>query len=238
MSRQEQQDDSLGGLARRWLKTQLRMNGDPIQSRRQNDEAREVEQQIHEKVEGDAASAVVSALMPESWKRNIERLERANEEGRLQRAQQQRAEHESRQRVPVRLSLAGGVNGTIETLVPIRVDQPAEPGEPMTIDLEPLEPLEIGGHTFIALLLAIPEYSGAGTYDLTEIEQRTQLDGWDPLWFQLTIDTTDDGLYWTSDYGPASVTVDETTIHLQMPMSNANGLNVQVDARITLSQQL
>jgi hypothetical protein len=234
VTRQEQQDESIGGLARRWLKSQLKFHGDPIKSRRDQDEAEAIEQRIHEKTHDDAANAVVTALMPDSWKRKIASLERANEEGRVLREQQRRAEHEARPRVPVTLTLRGDVSGTIETEIPIRIDMPSEPGDVMTIDLEPLEPLPVGGHTFLGLLFAVPKFSGAGVYDLTAIEERLRLDSWDPLWFQLTIDTTEDGLYWSPDYGHGTVTVTDTTIRLQMPMSNGNGIDISVDVMVAV----
>jgi hypothetical protein len=234
VTKQEQPEESIGGLAKRWLRTQLKFHGDPIKSRREQEEAEAIEQRIHEKAHDDAANAVVTALMPDSWKRKIASLERANEEGRVLREQQRLAEHEARPRVPMTLTLRGDVTGTLDTEVPVRVDMPSAPGDAMTIDLEPLEPLPIGGHTFLGLLFAIPEFNGAGTYDLTAIEERQRLDSWDPLWFQLTIDTTDDGLFWSPDYGHASVTVTDTAIRLQMPMSNANGLDVSVDVTVSI----
>jgi hypothetical protein len=235
VTQQEPQEESIGGLAKRWLKTQLKFHGDPIKSRREQQEAEAIEHRIHEKAHDDAASAVVTALMPDSWKRKIASLERANEEGRVLREQQRRAEHEARPRVPVTLTLRGDVSGTLETEIPIRIDMPSEPCDAMTIDLEPLEPLPIGGHTFLGLLFAVPEFSGTGSYDLTTIEERLQLDSWDPLWFQLTLDTTDDGLYWSPDYGNGAVTVTDTTIHLQMPMSNGNGIDVTVDVVVAIA---
>lgn len=232
VSQQEQPEESLGGLAKRWLKTQLRFHGDPIKSRRDQQEADAIEQRMHDKAHDDATNAVVTALMPDSWKRKIADLERANEEGRNLREQQRRAEHEAREKVPFLLTLSGDVSGSIETEIPMLVHPPAEPGDALTIDLEPLEPLQIGGHTFLGLLLAVPEYAGPGSYDLTAIEERLRLESWDPLWFQLTIDTTDDGLYWSPDYGPGTVIVTDTFIHLQLPMSNGNGIDVTVDVRI------
>jgi hypothetical protein len=229
-----QQEESIGGLARRWLKTQLKLHGDPIKSRREQQEAEAIEQRIHEKAHDDAANAVVTALIPESWKRRIASLERANEEGRTLREQRRRDEHEARPRVPMTLRLRGDITGSIETDIPIRIDVPSEPGDAMTIDLEPLEPLAVGEHTFIGLLFSVPEFSGEGTYDLIAIEERLRLDSWDPLWFQLTLDTTDDSLYWSPDYGHAIVTVDDAAIHLQMPMSNASGLSVSVDLRVAV----
>ncbi len=235
MTQQEQRqqhDESIGGLARRWLKTQLRFNGDPIKSRRLQQESDAIEQRMHAKAHDDVASAVVTALMPDSWKRKIASLEQANEEGRLQREERRRTEHEGRPRVPCVLTLAGHVSGTIEAEIPIRIGMPSEPGDAMTIDLEPLEPLAIGGHSFLGLLFAVPAYDGEGTYDLNALEERLRLDSWDPLWFQLTIDTTDDGLYWSPDYGRGVVSVSDTTILVQMPMSNGNGIDVSVDLRV------
>src|SRR5687768_2748696 len=127
---------------------------------------------MHDKAHDDAANAVVTALMPDSWKRKIASLEQANGEGRLLREQRRQAEHEALPRVAVVLSIAGDISGTVETELPIEIEIPSEPGDPMTVILEPLEPLTIGEHTLLGLLYAVPEYSGTGTYDLTEIEER------------------------------------------------------------------
>jgi hypothetical protein len=228
----QQQEESIGGLAKRWLKTQLRFHGDPIKSHRDREEAEAIEQRIEEKAHNDAANAVVTALMPASWKRKLEGLERANEEGRVAREQQRRAEHESRPRVPLTLSLTGDLCGSLSTNIPARFEMPVEPGAALTIDLEPLEPIEFNGHQSLGLLLAVPNYSGPGTYDLTEIEARLRDDTWDPLWFQLSIDTTDEGFFWSPDYGRATITVTDASVHLKMPMSNANGIDVIVDALV------
>lgn len=237
MTRQKHQEESIGGMAERWLKTQLRFHGDPIKARRDQQEADAIEQRMHDKVCGDATNAVVTALMPDTWKRTIASVELANEEGRVAREQQRRAEHEARPRVPTTLSLSGAVSGTVETDIPLLVHRPSQPGDALTINLEPLEPIQIGGHEFFGILLAVPEFAGPGTYDLNAIEERLRLDSWDPLWFQLTIDTTDDGLYWSPDYGPGTITVTDTSIQLQMPMSNGNGIDVQLDALIRLPNE-
>ena len=237
MTRQKQQEESIGGMAKRWLKTQLRFHDDPIKARRDQQEADAIEQRMHDKVRADATNAVVTALMPDTWKRTIASVERAIEEGRVASEQQRRAEHEARPRVPSTLSVSGAVSGTIETDIPLLVHPPSQPGDALTINLEPLEPIKIGGHEFLGLLFAVPEFAGPGTYDLNTIEERLRLDSWDPLWFQLTIDTTDDGLYWSPDYGPGTITVTDTSIQLQMPMSNGNGIDVHLDALIRLPNE-
>jgi hypothetical protein len=235
----QQQDESIGGLAKRWLKTQLRVHGDPIKGHRDREEAEAIELRIEEKAHNDAANAVVTALMPDSWKRKLESFERANEEGRIAREQQQRAEHEARPRVPLTLSLTGDLTGSLSANVPLRMDMPYEPGDALTIDLEPLEPVEFSGHQFLGLLFAVPDYNRPGTYDLTEIEALLRETTWDPLWFQLSIDTTDEGFFWSPDYGRAIITVSDTSIHLSMPMSNSNGIDVNLDAlvHVAVAQQ-
>ena len=229
-----QQEDSIGGLAKRWLKTQLRFHGDPIKARRDQQEADAIEQRMHDKAHDDAANAVVTALVPESWKRKIASLERANEEGRVAREQQRLAEHEARPRVPVTITLSGTVSGTVETELPLLIHPPAQPDDALTLDIEPLEPVEVGDHTFLGLQFAVPEYDGPGKYDLVEIEERTRLDSWDPLWFRLTLDTTDDGLYRSPEYGAGSITVTDSSLHFRAPMSNANGIDVMLDAYVAI----
>ncbi|MDQ3549022.1 MAG: hypothetical protein M3439_09400 [Chloroflexota bacterium] len=234
MTQQGQQEESIGGLARRWLKTQLRFHGDPIKSRRDQQEAQALEQRMHDKAHDDASNAVVTTLMPESWKRKIASLERANEEGRIARDQQRRNEHEARMRVPFSLTLAGAVTGSVETEIPLLIHPPVEPGDALAIELVPLEPFEIGSRPFLGMHVAVPAFVGAGEYDLNALEERLQLTSWDPLWFQLSLDTFDDALFWTSEYGQGTVTVTDTSIRIQLPMSNGNGTDVLVDARIDI----
>ncbi|MEA2524722.1 MAG: hypothetical protein QOF73_1949, partial [Thermomicrobiales bacterium] len=68
------QGESLTGLAKRWLKAQFRFHGDPIKSRRDRQEANELETRMHDKVQEDVGRAVFDAVMPESWKQKISDL--------------------------------------------------------------------------------------------------------------------------------------------------------------------
>ena len=61
-------------------------------------------------------------------------------------------------------------------------------------------------------------------------------DDWDPFWFQLLLDSTDDPFYWSSDYGPGTVTVSdgERKLEIRMSMQNAASMSIFVDARVVL----
>jgi len=109
---------------------------------------------------------------------------------------------------------------------------PVESGDALALELVPLEPRGIGSRSFLAMHFAVPEFSGAGEYDLNALEERLQLTNWDPLWFQFSLDTFDDALFWTSEYGEGTVTVTDTSIRVQLPMSNGNGTDILVNARI------
>lgn len=229
------QDDSLTGLAKRWLKSQLRFHGDPIKARRDRQEADALEDQMHDKVQEDAGRAVFNAVLPERWKQKLGDLERHQEEQRLRAEANKQAEHEARPRADVQLSVVGDVTGAFQGQIPTVVDRPSQPGEAMTVDLSPLEPVAVGDRSWRGFVFAVPHYTGAGTYDLTDLARIWEAD-WDPFWFQLWFESDDEPFYWVADYGAATIVVEpgERTLRVQMPMEDAGSHRIQVDATVVL----
>ncbi len=229
--------ESFGGLAKRWLKAQLSINGDPIRSNRANQESREIEYRIEEKAREDATAAVAGALLPPSWKRKMSEWEAQAEERKVQEAARRRAEHEAMPRAMTRLTLSGDVAGGFEQPIPAGVRMPDGEETALIVELTPLEPIVVGGSAFIGLQFAVPDYRGAGTYDLLAMSAGDRwIDEWDPLWFQMWVDSEDESFFWSPDFGAASITVsdDQRTLRIQMPMQDAGSRYVVVDATIDL----
>ena len=227
------QEPSLGGLAKRWLKTQFNVTLDPHQGRRNEQEARSIERQMHQRVEENTQRAVADAIIPQSWKDKMADIERRREEERAESARRRRAEHEARPRAQVQARFSGGATGELAAAIPVTVGMPDEPGQPMTVELEPLEPLPVGAHALLRFSVAVPAYAGHGTYDLRFYEQR---DDWDGTLVTLVLDSEDEPLYWTADYGPGVIAVgeDERTLRVRLAMEDAGSRHVDIDALITL----
>ena len=235
MSRQRGEEESIVGLAKRWLKLQFRFHGDPHRAVGERREAERIENRLEHKVKEDIGTAVVSALMPPSWKRKLGELEHASEERRAEADRRRRAEHEARPRAAVRLAFGGDVVGPLEAEIPIAVGWPDEAGDTLTVELEPLEPIAVGGRAFRGLTFAVPGYRGPGRYDLSTLAA-ADFDNWDPFWFQLWLESEDEALFWSPDYGQAAIEVDadEQALRLTMPMEDAGGTRVELDASVAL----
>ncbi|HET8523283.1 MAG TPA: hypothetical protein VFL82_08620 [Thermomicrobiales bacterium] len=232
----KQEEPSLGGLAKRWLKTQLRFHGDPHRGVRDRQEAQQLEQEMREKVSDDVSRTVFNAVMPTSWKQKLEDIERRTEEGKAERARQARAELEGRERAAVRLVMSGDVSGSFEGALPVTVERPEEAGESLTVELEPLDPIVLGGRSFLSFNFAIPAYHGPGHYDLSAIAQGDKGDDIDYSLFTLALDQDDEPFYWTPDYGPGTIDVgaDGRTLRVKVAMEDAGSARISVDAAVEL----
>jgi hypothetical protein len=231
------QRETLAGLAKRWLKTQLRFHGDPIKGRHDRDEAEAIETEMRDRVGEDVGNAVFNTVLPEGWKRKLGDLERYAEDQRLEAARRERAEHEARPRADVDLTFSGDLTGRVRASLPALVSHPESDGEPLTVDLSLLEPIPVGARSFRGLQFAIPAYAGPGSYDLTALYRRLDAD-WDPFWFQLWLESDDEPFYWIPDYGPASVALDSDarTVRLRIPWQDAGSTRLVSDATIILPE--
>jgi len=219
---------SLVNLGRRWLKTQLRFHGNPQRAYGNRQEADALETEMKDRAQEDLGRAVVGAHLPTSWKRTIDEIELQSAQGR--------AAHEARPRTAVRLMFSGDIRAELATDLPITVRRPVELNDPLLIEIEPLDPIQMADHTFGGLQVAAPAYTGPGSYDLGDHQARFGLDGWDPYWRQLWLDGSDDASFWTPGYGPVALTVssDEEIAWVHLPMLNAAGLSLTLDATIAL----
>jgi hypothetical protein len=227
---------SIGGLAKRWLKNQLQVHGDPRRSYRERQESEAIEAEIEDRAKEELGRSLFNALAPAGLKEKLAGMERYKAEQEQLREERLRQEHESRPRAGVRLHLTGDVTGFLTEPMPVVLNHPEEAGEALALELSPLTAATVGGRPFQALLFAIPGYAGAGQYDLSTIAHANGMDGWDPLWFQLMLDSEDEPFYWVPDYGRGLIVVeeDERTIKVNLPMENASSERVQTSATVTL----
>ena len=228
---QEQQDESLGGLAKRWLKTQFRWSGgDPMQGRRDREEADRIERQMRNRVKQQRDDAIVDTLLPGFRQRQAEAE-------RQRKAESERRAREALERTPrgrVQLTLAGAIEGTIDAEMAVTVTRPEEPGEALAVYAQPLAPVEVGGHPFVDLTFSVPRFAGPGPYDLSILAANLG-DGFDASQFQLVMDEGS-YFYWIPDYGPgrADVDVDGRTIRFELVMEDEASRRVQLGGMLTL----
>jgi hypothetical protein len=227
---------SIGGLAKRWLKNQLQVHGDPRRAYRERQESEAIEEEIKDRAQEDLGRAVFNALAPAGLKEKLAGMERHKQEQAHRDVERRRAEHEARPRANVELHLTGDVTGFLTERMPVVLNHPEEAGAALALELSPLNDAGVGGRPFQALMFAIPGYAGAGQYDLSAIAHANGTDDWDPFWFQLILDSEDEPFYWVPDYGRGLVTVepDERTIKVNLPMENAGSERVQISATVTL----
>ena len=163
MGDRERGDETLSGLAKRWLKTQLRFHGDPHKAVGDRREAEALECRIEDKARDDLGSAVVGALMPESWKRKLEGINQLQAEERVASERRRRERHAALPRATVDLAISGDVQGEYSGALPAEIQEPIEPGDALTVVLEPLDELIIGTQSFNGFQFAVPGYTGDGT---------------------------------------------------------------------------
>jgi hypothetical protein len=200
MKRDETQGiGSFSGLAKRWLKTQLSVHGDPIKAARDRREAEAIEYEARERAEYEVGRTLVNTLMPTSWRERIETLEAQSELAKQQRAEQLRAEHLARPRAQTTLQFSGDINGHLVAEVPVDVSWPDE-GSWVVISLETLEPLAFGPHLFRGMRIAVPVQDAeiGSPVNLALAVERLAGD-WDPLDAQVWLDSEESSFYWTQE---------------------------------------
>jgi hypothetical protein len=228
-------EQSLTGLAKRWLKLQFQFHGDPHRGVRDRREAEAIESELEDRVKEDVGRAAVMAAMPRSWREKLESFQEQATERQAAAEQERRARHAARPRARLRLSLTGAISGSLEVEVPADVIRPGEAGDPLLVVLESLEPEPLGGHTFLGVQFAVPSFTGPGRYDLAAMGQEEPALDWDPLWFQLWIDQTDEPFFWSPGVGPGTIDVaaDGRTLRARFKMQGAAG-DVELDAGLIL----
>lgn len=228
--------NSIGGLAKRWLRNQLQVHGDPRRAHRERQESEAIEAEIQDRAKEDLGRAVFNALAPAGLKEKLAGMERYKEEQASREIERRRAEHEARPRADAQIHLTGDVTGFLAERMPVTLNHPEEAGLALALEIAPLHDAAIGGRPFQSFSFAIPGYAGAGRYDLSAIAEADGTDDWDPYWFQLVLDSADEPFYWVPDYGRGLIVVeaDERTITVSLSMENPGSERVQISATVTL----
>lgn len=238
MSVHIQRDDSLTGLAKRWLRTQLQVHGNPQRAYRDRQEADALEQEMRERASDQIGRAIFNSVLPTDWSRKIDALEAERVAQDARRAQQRRIEHLALPRATVSLTFRGAIRGIVAADVPARVEWPGGEGVFTTIELEAVEPIPVDGRQFLGIRLALParDARAGNPVNLSRAaEQHAR--SWDPLDAQVWFDQTDEPFFWCDEYGAGHFWPAPGLDMMQflLPVQNASGERVSIEGTITFA---
>jgi hypothetical protein len=232
---------SFSGLAKRWLKTQLRLDGDPIKAHHAKQEAEALEQEARERAEYETGRAIFNAVLPSKWKDKLDSLEALSRKAQDDRFAAERARIEGLPHARVEFSLSGDLNGRFDGLLPVEVIWPDDEGDWVVVSIEPIEPIEFGAHEFFGLRFALPvsDVRHAQPVELASAVERYEA-SWDPLDAQIWIDSDESSFFWTTDgesprFWPGA---ELETLAFVFPARDESGQHVKFEGRIALSNEV
>jgi len=225
------EENSLGGLAKRWWKakkTEL-LTGNQREREYAEAQAGNAQRDLGDKVASDLTFAAVPSLR--RWKDN-------QDAAAAQRDADARAEILALPQFQLQLQVSGVVSGSASGPVHVRVEPPEtdlDEGEQpeLRVAIEVPEDGEgaplVGGQPLLRLCFAIEGYHGPGSYDLGAQDDP------DPLDYECDLGNRDEGYFWSPEIGPGQVTVgaDERSFDVRLTMSGAAGeitLTAHLDA--------
>jgi hypothetical protein len=189
---------------------------------------------MEEKGEGGLMSFLGKA---EKWLEDqgvtTEDLEKAKADSEAREAEQadaretdqreQRSAHVGNSRV----TLSGMVKGSIDTGLSATTE---EDGGQLFVTVESVDPVSLEGGTFTGFTFAIPGYHGPGTYDLGASEQPG-------LPYELWLQESQEGFFWTGEYGPGIVVVkaDGKTMQVSFVFRDPGSNQVELEATVRLA---
>jgi hypothetical protein len=223
------EENSLGGLAKRWWKakkTEL-LTGNQREREYAEAQAGNAQRDLGDKVVSDLTYAAVPSLR--RWKDN-------QDAAAAQRDADARAEILALPQFELQLQVSGAVSGSASGPVHVRVEPPEgdlDEGEQpeLRVAIEVPEDGEgaplVGGQPLLRLCFAIEGYRGPGSYDLGAQDDP------DPLDYECDLGNRDEGYYWSPEIGPGQITVgpDERSFDVQLTMSGASG-EITLTARL------
>jgi hypothetical protein len=232
---------SFSGFAKRWLKTQLRLDGDPIKAHHAKQEAEALEQEARERAEDEAGRAIFNAVLPPKWKAKLDSLEALSRQAQEDRFAAERARIAALPHARVEFSLSGDLTGRFDCLLPVELIWPDSEGDWVVVSIEPVEPMAFGSHEFFGLRFALPviEVQNAQPVDLAAAVERYE-ESWDPLDAQIWIDSDESSFFWTP--GGESPTfwpgARLETMAFVFPARDESGQHVKFEGRITLLNEV
>jgi hypothetical protein len=232
-------DGSLTGLAKRWLKTQLQFHGNPQRAYREHQEAQALEHEMREQAGDQVGRALFNGMLPGEWKRKLDHLEAQRVEQEARRKAQRQIDHLALPRASVTLTFRGAIRGVVATEMPARVEWPGAEGVFTTIELEPLEPIDVEDHAFLGLRIALPARDGrsGNPVNLARVSQQYARH-WDPLDAQVRFDQSDEPYFWSDEYGAGHLwpAPGLDMVQFLLPVQNASGERVSIEGSISFGQ--
>jgi hypothetical protein len=223
------EENSLGGLAKRWWKakkTEL-LTGNQREREYAETQAGNARRDLGDKVVSDLTFAAVPSLR--RWKDN-------QDAAADRRDADARAEILALPQFRLQLQVTGVVSGSASGPVHVRVEPPEadlDEGErpELRVAIEVPEDGEgaplVGGQPLLRLCFAIEGYHGPGSYDLSAQDDP------DPLDYECDLGNRDEGYYWSPEIGPGQIAVgpDERSFDVQLTMAGAAG-EITLTARL------
>ena len=229
---------SLTGLARRWLKTQIQVHGNPQRAYRDRQEAEVIEREMRERAGDELGRALFNAVVPLEWKRRISAREELREDQERQREERRRSAQLALPRADVTLTLRGSISGTVQATIPASVAWPGPESTFVTVELEAVDPIGVAGRHFSGLRIALParDAETGAPVNLSAAAERFA-DDWDPLDAQIWFDDDEDTFFWSDAYGSAHLWPSPGLDMLQflMPVQNAAGERVSIEGTIAFT---
>jgi hypothetical protein len=240
------EENSLGGLAKRWWKakkTEL-LTGNQREREYAEAQAGNAQRDLGDKVASDLTFAAVPSLR--RWKDN-------QDAAAARREADARAEILALPLFQLQLQVSGAVTGSASGPVHVRVEPPETDLDETDLDEADLDEADldegeqpelrvaievpedgegaplVGGQPLLRLCFAIEGYHGPGSYDLGAQDDP------DPLDYECDLGIRDEGYFWSPEIGPGQVTVgaDERSFDVRLTMSGAAGeitLTAHLDA--------
>jgi hypothetical protein len=240
------EENSLGGLAKRWWKakkTEL-LTGNQREREYAEAQAGNAQRDLGDKVASDLTFAAVPSLR--RWKDN-------QDAAAARREADARAEILALPLFRLQLQVSGAVTGSASGPVHVRVEPPETDLDETDLDEADLDEADldegeqpelrvaievpedgegaplVGGQPLLRLCFAIEGYHGPGSYDLGAQDDP------DPLDYECDLGNRDEGYFWSPEIGPGQVTVgaDERSFDVRLTMSGAAGeitLTAHLDA--------
>jgi hypothetical protein len=228
--------ESLGNMAKRWLRSQTK---ELLTTDRRERENADVEgDRIEREMKSEATERAVFAAVP-GLRDAVERQEARRAAAEADQERERIEELAARPLAGVGLAISGGIDGSWAGQLPASVEVDDDDGT-LRVELDAFDHdvPTLAGHPLVGWHFAVPRYAGPGTYDLSAVaaELEEQGDELDYTEFCLGLGGWDEPLYWTAGTGPASVEVgdDGRSLVVRMAMEGAWGGPYEVVAQVNL----
>jgi hypothetical protein len=228
---------SFSGLAKRWLKTQLKFHGDPHKAARDRREAEAIEHEARERAEYESGRALLNVVLPNSWREKLKTFEAQSELAQRQHHERERAALAARPRASLDLRFSGSIEAELIAEVPVDVSWPMSNGSWVVLSFETIDPIEFGGNSFDGMRIALPadDAEAGRAINLEDAVARYEHD-WDALDAQVWLDGSDSSFYWdaegaATEFRPAPGL---SSFDLNFHLRDEIGRRIRIEGRIQI----